>query len=425
MIGQGGREYLVPQACGLNPDFIGVGDSGNLLSKGYSQVWCEAHYQAVHALNPIDATNDTCDWLALQWCAEKQGTVDANSNTSYTGVTLGGGHYFVNGKSILLKKLPDTRSQQMKWYGQGGAFVEDLGIVALGSDRGIFDLTPTDQAEAEEMISRGPPYDGMGVSYAFYDMFIYGATNGKGMNIGATLQSHFEKVHCEGFQICWDLQFMLQAMLLNCGATNGEDASLYIRNGQWTDADIDNSQSNRFTVIGFRSYVPAGGANGIIVEGCSGGRIMQIVTEGSSKATPDSHVKFDNVSSQFCKDFVLDGMHCEGAAPDVDENSAAIKFVTDGATQMHYVVRNIFNQISNINLIYSDNSTSGTVDVQNISYTAGGVTFRTLGQQNTGWRVRSCKIVVPGNFLAAGNWNTTGGGFSPTAGDVDYLQILK
>ncbi|MDE2101687.1 MAG: hypothetical protein KGL39_30860, partial [Patescibacteria group bacterium] len=215
----------------------------------------------------------------------------------------------------------------------------------------IFDRFPTDDADAQNMVSARVEIDG-----GFFT-----GNNQVGqyaIRLGATYSSHINGAVLNNFDIALDLQFSLNARVTNVRCFRSTTYCVTAREGQWSGATTNNSQSNAVVFENVRDYSLIGQIASFYIHGSDGVIIRNGICEGEN---PVQCILNNDDRAATVKSFKVDGLHVENTA-----SNSIITIVGSGGGVMTF--ENIFNQTTPtfIDATAHDN---GVINVIDTNYT--------------------------------------------------------
>ena len=226
--------------------------------------------------------------------------------------------------------------------------------------------------------------------------FIHGGTF-KGTNttgqigifLGATYGSVVDGVQFSNLDVGFDGAFDLMMKVENSRAVNNSTAAFKIEGGvgNWSGADVNNSQSNATTFENVRDNALNGATSSFMILDSDGVTLRNCISEGGN---PTSSVYFDDQNSTTVQSFDVDNFH--------SENSPTDAIITmRGVGQGTYTINRVYAQTA-ATLLDNNGFGVSTFNITNIPY---------VGSFTTAFKLSAGGGGVSGTMWNFENW---GGG---------------
>ena len=201
-------------------------------------------------------------------------------------------------------------------------------------------------------------------------VFIGGNLAGqKGIVLGATYTSAFNKLHMYDHARALDLRFALNATINEFHAAGNSEYAIYQDIGAYTGIPSAADSVSQVVVNGSRVQIPNGGVGAMYFRGGDGCKVNDSVVElgGGGPSVCTHGIKFDNAGNTVCKDFKVYNVHFEGTGT----FSEALVHARAQA-DCTILIDGVWPQAPGNHLVYFDNAAgSNTCKISNTPNTSG------------------------------------------------------
>jgi hypothetical protein len=391
---------------------LGTGTLRTLTSLGYTNVTAATKWPRVASeaarVGAIDVTQMDIDWIC--W----QEALLAMELDGYQSITTPGGRGYCTYKGLLLPRDQAATVANRRSLGFLFDFNKSTFKNTTGTSFIQFDKFPTDHADANGFR--------LTYSYTFKNATFYGNNTAVEtdcfIRAVAHSESTFENISLYNVGIGIDAQFALQVTFIHIRGVDYGKYLLTARDGLYTGAGVDISQSNSASFKHVHCYNGAGKTP-----------IAAIFVQGNRNITIDT-CQFEGGPGSTYNIF-YDQAYPAGAYAGTVKHAVTLKnldFEANGATRANIRINGgaISVHYDGFNAQIPGNPQTCMLEVSGVPYVAPinvkvensptynwGWTFRSVGGSHI-WTVNDVLLNDSTNFTAAANWSVDFGGVIPT-----------